>query len=124
MKLKHPHQRKPEESVTWAEILKEVGNETGYVQTDVEAVLLSYLGRVQFHLLDRKRIRLRGIGELYPLVKPPRKITNLGRIDDGKYKIIQTQAKWKLVFTETKAMSDKVKDIVVTDKDLSKIYKQ
>jgi len=123
MKLKHPHQRKPEESVSWADMLKEVGDETGYVQTDVEAVLLSYFKRVQFHLLDRKRVRLRGLGELYPLVKPPREITNLGGSNNDEYKKVQIPAKWKLTFNPLKAMSVKVEDIVVTDKDLLKIYK-
>jgi nucleoid DNA-binding protein len=122
-KLKPQHQRKPDTSVPFYEIISEVAKATGYVRTDVAAVLLKYLEVVKFHLLDRKRVRLRDIGELYPVVKPARQVRNMGGSNLDSYEAMMSEPKWKLVFTTVESMEKEVEDILVTQKDLSNIYK-
>jgi nucleoid DNA-binding protein len=122
-KLKPQHQRKPDASVPFYEIISEVAKDTGYVRTDVAAVLLKYLEVVKFHLLDRKRVRLRDIGELYPVVKPARQVRNMGGSNLDSYEAMMSEPKWKLVFTTVESMEKEVEDILVTQKDLNNIYK-
>jgi nucleoid DNA-binding protein len=122
-KLKTTSQRKPEDSITFLEMTRDIAKETGYVQDDIEVVLLAYLEKIKLHLLDRKRVRLRGIGELYPIVVPPKKVTNMGGSNNHDYGKMETEAKWKLTFKVVESMEAEVSDILVTKKDLSKIYK-
>jgi nucleoid DNA-binding protein len=122
-KLKPQHQRKPDTSVPFYEIISEVAKDTGYVRSDVETVLLKYLEVIKFHLLDRKRVRLRDIGELYPVVKPARQVRNMGGSNLDSYEAMMSEPKWKLVFTTVESMEKEVADILVTQRDLSNIYK-
>jgi nucleoid DNA-binding protein len=121
-KLKRPNQRKPEESIPWSQVLSEVREETGFVRSDIENVLLAYLDRMRFHILDRKRVRIKGIGELYVVVKPGRTLTNLAGNKSNVFGKVTVDPKWKIMFATSESIEAEVNEMVVTRKDLSRIY--
>jgi nucleoid DNA-binding protein len=120
-KLKPPHKRKPDVFVTHNEILREVSKETGYDKTEVEKVIDAWLAKLRGNLLERRSIKLRNIGTLFPMVRPPRKVTHMGG-STNNYKAMLLEARWTIRFQEDAPLRDQVRDIMVTKKDLDKIY--
>lgn len=121
-KLKPTHLRKPKYSVPHAEIVKEVARKTGYTRRDVDEVIGVWLEELRNELLDRKMVKLRNIGTLFPMVQPPRRVTNMGGNDGDDYEDMIMQARWQIKFAVDLELKQKTQDIMVTKLDLEKIY--
>tara|TARA_R110002126_G_scaffold1823_1_gene10870 strand:+ start:939 stop:1322 length:384 start_codon:yes stop_codon:yes gene_type:complete len=121
-RLKPTWKRKPDESVPHSIILSEVSRSTGFTKADIETVIDTWLLILKEELLERKSVKLRNIGTLFPMVQPPRKVTNMGGQDVHNYDNMVMEARWKIKFqTDSELMND-VRDIMVTKRDLDKIY--
>ena len=120
-KLKPTHKRKPDVFVTHNEILKEVSKETGYDKTEVDRVIHAWLAKIRENILERRSIKLRNIGTLFPMVRPPRRVTHMGG-SSNNYKDMLLEARWTIMFQADEPLRDEVRDIMVTKKDLEKIY--
>ncbi len=121
-KLKPTHLRKPGEIVSYEEMVKSLADETGFTRVDVDYVITTYLRMVKEELLERKLVRLRGLGSLFPMVKASRLVTNFRSIVDGVYDKFQVSAVWRMKFIPEQKFKDEVADIMVTKRDLEKIY--
>ena len=126
-KLKPVRLRKPKDIVPHDEILKSVADSTGFTKTDIETVVDEYLSLLRRELLERKMVKLRNIGSIYPVVHPPRLVTNMGgrdgRVDKkSDYSRFLTEPRWNIKFQLEKGLSREVKNIMVTKRDLDKIY--
>ena len=121
-RLKPTWKRKPDESVPHSIILSKVSRSTGFTKADIETVIDTWLLILKEELLERKSVKLRNIGTLFPMVQPPRKVTNMGGQDVHNYDKMVMEARWKIKFqTDSELMND-VRDIMVTKRDLDKIY--
>ena len=121
-RLKPTHKRKPDTSVSHNEIVSKVAKETGYSKTDITAVIDTWLLTLRNELLERRSVKLRNIGTLFPMVQPPRRVTNMGGNDAHNYEDMIMNARWQIKFqTDSELISD-VRDIMVTKRDLDKIY--
>lgn len=69
-KLKPVRLRKPKDILPHDEILKSVADSTGFTKTDIETVVDEYLSLLRRELLERKMVKLRNIGSIYPVVHP------------------------------------------------------
>lgn len=121
-KLKPTHLRKPTEFASYEEMIKDLADETGFTRVDVDYVITTYLRMVKEELLERKLVRLRGLGSLFPMVKASRLVTNLRSAVDGVYDKFQFPAVWRMKFIPEQKLKDEVADIMVTKRDLEKIY--
>ena len=121
-KLKPTHLRKPDEGISYEEMVKDLSDETGFTRVDVDYVITTYLRMVKDELLERKLVKLKGIGSLYPMVKASRLVTNLRSMVNGVYDKFQVPAVWRLHFSPTPRFKEEVADIMVTKRDLEKIY--
>ena len=121
-KLKPTHLRKPSEVVTYEEMVKDLADETGFTKVDVDYVITTYLKMVRKELLERKLVKLKGLGSLFPMVRASRFVTNLLSMVDGVYTKLHTPAVWRVKFTVEKKLREDVADIMVTKRDLDKIY--
>ncbi len=122
-KLKPTHLRKPKHSVPHEEIVKTVARKTGYTKHDVGEVIEVWLNELRSELLDRKMVKLRNIGTLFPMVQPPRRVTNMGGNDGNDYDDMIMQARWQIKFAVESELKKEVQDIMVTKLDLEKIYR-
>tara|TARA_R110002050_G_scaffold286569_2_gene437207 strand:+ start:710 stop:1111 length:402 start_codon:yes stop_codon:yes gene_type:complete len=121
-KLKPSHLRKPEESIVHNDLVSIVQKETGYAKVDIQDCINAYLLAIKNELLERKKVTLRHIGTLYPMVQPPRKVTNMGGIRGENYTRMTMDARWQIKFQTEKNFVREVRDIMVTKRDLDKIY--
>tara|TARA_R100000935_G_C2832077_1_gene165697 strand:- start:1365 stop:1766 length:402 start_codon:yes stop_codon:yes gene_type:complete len=126
-KLKPIVLRKPKDVVPHDEILKSIADSTGFTKTDIETVIDEYLSLLRCELLERKMVKLRNIGSIYPVVHPPRLVTNMGgrdgRVDKkSNYDRFLTEPRWNIKFQLENGLAKDVKDIMVTKRDLDNIY--
>lgn len=121
-KLKPSHLRKPEETTSHDEIVKTVARNTGFTKEDIETCIDEYLTVMRTELLDRRVVKLRDIGTLYPMVQPPRNVTNMGGSEGEDYSRMVMEARWSIKFQTEKYLIEDVRDIMVTKKDLERIY--
>lgn len=121
-KLKPIHLRKPKETVNHDELVKTVARNTGFTIADVRSCIDEYLSVMKFEILERKSVKLSGIGSLQPMVQPPRKVTNMGGTGVEDYNRIIMDARWNIKFQAEISLIKDVRDIMVTKKDLEKIY--
>ncbi len=121
-RLKPVHLRKPKDPTSHEEMLKEVSEETGFARTDIRIVIEAWTEKIQEELLDRRAVRIKNIGTLFPMVQPPRRVTNMGGNDGDTYEDMIMQARWKVKFQILFELREKIRDIMVTKRDLEKIY--
>lgn len=121
-KLKPISLRKPKDSISHVEMVKEVAKETGFLSSDVDRCIDAYLNQIRLELLDRKSVKVRSIGSLIPIVKPPKKVVNMGGSSGQTYEPMILDAKWYIMFQMATSLIRDVEDIMVTKKDLDKIY--
>tara|TARA_R110000744_G_C19063240_1_gene529227 strand:+ start:249 stop:632 length:384 start_codon:yes stop_codon:yes gene_type:complete len=121
-KLKPTHKRKPEESVSHNDILIMVARETGFTRNDIGTVIDTWLTILRKELLERKSVKLRKLGTLFPMVQPPRRVTNMGGNDIHNYEDMIMNARWQIKFQTDSELINDVQDIMVTKRDLDKIY--
>ena len=121
-KLKPTHKRKPDEAISHNEIVISVARETGFTREDIRNVIDTWLSTLRKELLDRKSVKLRNIGTLFPMVQPPRRVTNMGGSDVHNYEDMIMQARWQIKFQTDSELINDVRDIMVTKRDLDKIY--
>lgn len=121
-KLKPTYSRKPSEASTHEEIVRELADETGFTKVDVDYVITTYLKMVRKELLERRLVKLKGLGSLFPMVRAPRFVTNLRSMVGGIYEKLHTPAVWRVKFIVEKKLREDVADIMVTKRDLEKIY--
>ena len=103
-------------------MVKEVAKETGFLSSDVDRCIDAYLNQIRLELLDRKSVKVRSIGSLIPIVKPPKKVVNMGGSSGQTYEPMILDAKWYIMFQMATSLIRDVEDIMVTKKDLDKIY--
>lgn len=121
-KLKPTHKRKPDVFVSHNEIVGKVARETGYTRADITEVIDTWLLTLRNELLERRSVKLKNVGTLFPMVQPPRRVTNMGGNDIHNYEDMVMNARWQIKFqTDSELISD-VRDIMVTKRDLDKIY--
>ena len=121
-KLKPTYLRKPSEIVSYEEMVKDLADETGFTRVDVDYVITTYLRMVRGELLERKLVKLKGLGSLFPIVKASRLVTNLRSVVDGVYDKFQVPAVWRMNFVPEPKLKKDVADIMITKRDLDKIY--
>jgi len=121
-KLKPTHLRKPSEIVSYEDMVNDLADETGFTKVDVDYVITTYLKMVKKELLERKLVKLKGLGSLFPIVKASRLVTNLRSMVNGVYEKFQVPAVWRVKFIPEPKLKDEVADIMVTKRDLEKIY--
>jgi nucleoid DNA-binding protein len=121
-KLKPTHLRKPGDIVSYEEMIKSLADETGFTRVDVDVVITTYLRMVRSELLERKLVKLKGLGSLYPIVKASRLVTNMRSIINGVYDKFQVPPRWDMKFTPEQKFKKEVREIMVTKKDVEKIY--
>ena len=121
-KLKPTHKRKPDIFVKHNDIVAAVARETGFTRVDIGTVIDTWLSTLRAELLDRKSVKLRHIGTLFPMVQPPRKVTRMGGVNSHSYKRMTMEARWQIKFQTDKELVSNVRDIMVTKRDLDKIY--
>ncbi len=121
-KLKPTHLRKPSEIVSYEDMVNDLADETGFTKVDVDYVITTYLKMVKRELLERKLVKLKGLGSLFPIVKASRLVTNLRSMVNGVYEKFQVPAVWRMKFIPEPKLRDEVADIMVTKRDLEKIY--
>jgi nucleoid DNA-binding protein len=120
--IKPHHKRKPKESTPHAEILSMVAKETGYAGIDIDKVIRAWVLTLRSELMDRKSVRIRHIGTIFPMVQPPRRVTNMGGDANNDYEDMIMQARWHVKFQPDGELVNQIRDIMVTKKDLEKIY--
>mgnify|MGYP000043038581 CR=1 FL=1 len=121
-KLKPTHLRKPSEIVSYEEMVKDLADETGFTRVDVDYVITTYLSMVKKELLERKLVKLKGLGSLFPIVKASRLVTNLKSVVNGVYAKYEVSPKWYMKFIPEPKFKKEVGEIMVTKRDLEKIY--
>ena len=121
-KLKPTHLRKPSEIVSYEDMVNDLADETGFTKVDVDYVITTYLKMVKKELLERKLVKIKGLGSLFPIVKASRLVTNLRSMVNGVYEKFQVPAVWRMKFIPEPKLRDEVADIMVTKRDLEKIY--
>jgi len=121
-KLKPTHLRKPSEIVSYEEMVKDLADETGFTRVDVDYVITTYLTMVKKELLERKLVKLKGLGSLFPIVKASRLVTNLKSVINGVYAKYEVSPKWYMKFIPEPKFKKEVGEIMVTKRDLEKIY--
>ena len=121
-KLKPTHLRKPGEIVSYEEMIKSLADETGFTRVDVDYVITTYLRMVKEELLERKLVKLKGLGSLFPIVKASRLVTNLKSVVNGIYSKFQVPPRWSMKFVPEPKFKKEVGEIMVTKRDLEKIY--
>ena len=121
-KLKPIHLRKPSESVSYEQMMKDLADETGFTRVDVDYVVTTYLKMVRKELLERKLVKLRGLGSLFPMVRAPRFVTDLRTFVNGVYEKLHTPAVWRVKFQVEQKLREDAADIMVTKRDLEKMY--
>jgi len=121
-KLKPTHLRKPSEIVSYEEMVKDLADETGFTRVDVDYVITTYLAMVKKELLERKLVKLKGLGSLFPIVKASRLVTNLKSVVNGIYNKFEVAPKWYMKFIPEPKFKKEVGEIMVTKRDLEKIY--
>jgi len=121
-KLKPTHLRKPSEIVSYEEMVKDLADETGFTRVDVDYVITTYLSMVKKELLERKLVKLKGLGSLFPIVKASRLVTNLKSVVNGIYTKYEVSPKWYMKFIPEPKFKKEVGEIMVTKRDLEKIY--
>tara|TARA_B100000809_G_scaffold254239_1_gene291199 strand:+ start:1776 stop:2168 length:393 start_codon:yes stop_codon:yes gene_type:complete len=114
--------RKPTDKVNHNEVMRTVAKNTGFEKQDIEAVIDEYLSIVRAELLERRVVKMRNLGTLYPMVQPPRTVTNMGGIKGEEYNRITMEARWSIKFQTEEQLKHDVRDIMVTKKDLERIY--
>jgi nucleoid DNA-binding protein len=121
-KLKPTHLRKPSEIVSYEEMVKDLADETGFTRVDVDYVITTYLSMVKKELLERRLVKLKGLGSLFPIVKASRLVTNLKSVVNGIYSKFEVAPKWYMKFIPEPKFKKEVGEIMVTKRDLEKIY--
>lgn len=121
-KLKPYAKRRPLELAKHHDLMKEVSENTGYAFTNVKEVFDEYFKLVRRSLLDIKRVKISGVGEIYPIVLPPRTVVNMGGIDCHDYNLMTMEPKWKVIYKPNKGLSQEIKNLIVSNKDLDNIY--
>tara|TARA_R110000744_G_C19154711_1_gene539806 strand:+ start:381 stop:764 length:384 start_codon:yes stop_codon:yes gene_type:complete len=121
-KLKPIWKRKPKESVPHSIILSKVSRSTGFTKADIETVIDTWLLILKEEMLERKSVKLRHLGTLFPMVQAPRKVRNMGGKDVHTYEDMVMEARWKIKFQTDIELESNVRDIMVTKRDLEKIY--
>ena len=121
-KLKPTHLRKPSEIVSYEEMVKDLADETGFTRVDVDYVITTYLAMVKKELLERKLVKLKGLGSLFPIVKASRLVTNLKSVVNGIYSKFEVAPKWYMKFIPEPKFKKEVGETMVTKRDLEKIY--
>lgn len=121
-KLKPTYLRKPSEIVSYEQMVKDLADRTGFTRVDVDVVITTYLNMVREELLERRLVKLKGLGSLYPIVKASRLVTNMKSIVNGVYDKFQVPPKWYMKFTPEPKFKKEVGEIMVTKRDIEKIY--
>ena len=121
-KLKPTHLRKPSEIVSYEEMVKDLADETGFTRVDVDYVITTYLAMVKKELLERKLVKLKGLGSLFPIVKASRLVTDLSSNVRGVYSKFKVPPVWRLKFVPEPKLKEEISDIMVTKRDLEGIY--
>ena len=121
-KIKPSKMRRPDSLVPHGEILKDVANNTGFNKTDIEICINEYLSVIRAELLERNVVKMKGIGTIYPMVQPARKVTNMGGTAGKDYNRMIMEARWTIKFSIESELIEDVRDIMVTKRDLEWIY--
>ena len=122
-KIKPTWLRKPKDRTTHDEIVRMVSDTTGFNKNDVDNVINTWSEMVSNEIMERRGVKIRGIGTLFPMVQPPKIVRNMGGgTTSCEYEDMQMPARWRLKFQAEKSLKNKVYDIMVTKRDLEYIY--
>ena len=121
-KLKNVRARKPKDQLKPHEMINITAKRTGFRREDVSLCIDVLTELIRESIMDRKSVKLKGIGMIFPVVNPPRVLTNMGGQGHSSYKRKLHPPWWSCRFVPEIKLKFDIKDMVVTKKDLAHIY--
>ena len=120
--LKPLKQRKPEESLSYPDLIHKVTHETKYRKTDVKLVVDTALEIIAKNIKDKKMVRLPGIGALFPTIKRSRVGMSMnGGV--GKPVRMVVPDRWMLRFHAAGSMEQDLYKLKVSKEELDEMYR-
>ena len=109
-----------------SELIKEAAHRSGYQETATKEVIMTFLNLIEETLLSKRSVTIRGLGLLTPILSKARQVNSFSPKHlggDGSVKSIITPATFDVKLFSKIELSNKMKQIDVTQEDLDYIYK-